>query len=276
MKIEWRKVTWYSKLLAVVLFVGVFILGLYLGAAYNEVRHMSAGMSADVQSAAAWNWKKYHRFPSATDATSTPAKIKQIKNITTSSSTTPVVKPTATSSGTSVVTPPAAPLLVQTGSEVRFAAYITAYTYWDNTPPGSADISNPIIHQKAGGTGTYNDPITVAVGHSFATEKDVLDYPAGTKFYLPYIKKYFIVEDTCGDGKTPQNGPCHTGYQGHPWLDLWIDGANGTRASSNTCAENLTEVHTIIEHPASNYTVIIGPVYNSACAQQFADAVVTI
>lgn len=31
MKIEWNKVTWYSKLAAVVLFVGVFFLGFWLG-----------------------------------------------------------------------------------------------------------------------------------------------------------------------------------------------------------------------------------------------------
>jgi hypothetical protein len=31
MNIEWNKVTWYSKLLAVVLFVGVFVLAFYLG-----------------------------------------------------------------------------------------------------------------------------------------------------------------------------------------------------------------------------------------------------
>lgn len=31
MRIEWNKVTWYSKLLAVVLFVGTFFMGFYLG-----------------------------------------------------------------------------------------------------------------------------------------------------------------------------------------------------------------------------------------------------
>jgi hypothetical protein len=103
------------------------------------------------------------------------------------------------------------------------------------------------------------------------TGKDVLDYPAGTKFYLPYLKKYFIAEDTCGDGRTPENGPCHSGYQGHPWLDLWIDGANGSRSSTDRCASDITELHTIIQNPASNYAVVAGPVYNNGCAQQFGD-----
>ena len=38
MKIQWNKVTWYSKVIAVVLFVGVFFLGLYLGKEYEEAR----------------------------------------------------------------------------------------------------------------------------------------------------------------------------------------------------------------------------------------------
>jgi hypothetical protein len=158
------------------------------------------------------------------------------------------------------------------GTEVRFKAYLTSYTYWDNTPPGSADISHPVIHSKAGGTGTYKDPITLAVGHSMATGKDVLDYPAGTKFYIPNLRKYFIVEDTCGDGNSPQNGPCHTGHNGTPWLDMWIDGASGTSSTSNTCAEVLTETHLVIKNPSSLYPVSPGAVFSASCAKQWGDA----
>ena len=43
-------------------------------------------------------------------------------------------------------------------------AFITGYTWWDNSPPGSAQIARPVLHQRAGGNGTYSDPITVAVG----------------------------------------------------------------------------------------------------------------
>lgn len=42
MKIEWNKVTWYSKLAAVILFVGVFILGFLLGA---KTAHACSPMS---------------------------------------------------------------------------------------------------------------------------------------------------------------------------------------------------------------------------------------
>jgi hypothetical protein len=154
---------------------------------------------------------------------------------------------------------------VLVGSTAGFEAYITGYSYWDNTPPGSGDISNPVLHDNAGGTGTYADPITLAVGHSIVGGKDILDYPEGTKFYLPYLKKYAIVEDTCGDGRTPQNGPCHTGYQGHAWLDLYVGGQGASRSSSDSCMSRLTGVHSVIKDPAANYPVSAGSLTEAGC-----------
>ena len=49
--------------------------------------------------------------------------------------------------------------------EQSFQAYLTGYSFWDNTPPGSAAIARPVIHRRAGGSGTYGDPITIAVGY---------------------------------------------------------------------------------------------------------------
>jgi len=125
-----------------------------------------------------------------------------------------------------------------------------------------------VLHDKAGGTGTYADPITVAVGHSMATGKDVLDYPAGTRFYLPYVRRYFIVEDTCGDGSTPQNVPCHnlaTAQKGATtWIDLYVGGGSGDNKSAVTaCAETITALHQLIINPASNYPVVVGPLFQS-------------
>lgn len=149
-----------------------------------------------------------------------------------------------------------------------YMAYITAYTYWDNTPPGSSAISNPVIHSEAGGTGTYIDPITLAVGHSITPEAHTLDYEPGTRFYLPHLKKYFIVEDTCGDGDTPQHVPCHIGFEGSPWLDIWIDGKDGTRGDTDACAAAITGLYPAIKNPTDNYPVIAGPVYSSrGCAR---------
>jgi len=158
--------------------------------------------------------------------------------------------------------------------EVRLIAYTTGYAAYDNTPRGSTAISNPVIHSAAGGTGTYSDPTTLAVGHSITGGKDTLDYPAGTKFYVPNLRRYFIVEDTCGDGSTPQNGPCHTGYQGHVWVDLYV--GESLNPQVLTCEDAITDLHLVIINPASNYAVAAGPVYNgNTCATQYSDTVVT-
>ncbi len=160
--------------------------------------------------------------------------------------------------------------------ETRFKAYITGYSFFDNTPPGSPEISDPVIHQTAAGTGTYCDPITVAVGHSITNGVDTLDFPKGTTFYVPNLRKYFLVEDTCGDGNTPQNGACHKGFPSNAvaWLDVWIDGRSGTRAATDACMDAITKVSLVIRDPARTYRVVPGPVFNAACAQQFGDTVV--
>lgn len=190
-------------------------------------------------------------------------------------STAPGAKPTASgsssSSGGGTPHTSAAPA----GSAHVIQAYTTAYSWFDNTPAGSSSISNPVLHQTAGGTGTYADPITVAVGHSITGGRDVLDWPAGTRFYIPNLRRYFIVEDTCGDGGTPQNGPCHTGYpaSASTWLDLWAGGQGGTSSGADKCMNAVTRVTTVVVDPASTYPVVAGDVYGAAgCTQQFGDA----
>ena len=150
-------------------------------------------------------------------------------------------------------------------SERAFSAYITGYSYWDNTPPGSSAISKPVIHRRAGGTGTYADPITMAVGHTITGGRQTLDYPAGTRFYLSGLRKYAIVEDVCGDGAMPQNGPCHIGRNGLPWLDIYVDGAKSARESSTACMNRLTRVHRVIQNPAPGYPVVAGALTESGC-----------
>ncbi|HWB33783.1 MAG TPA: hypothetical protein VG753_00460 [Candidatus Paceibacterota bacterium] len=307
MAIPWTRVTWYSQALAIVLFVATLALGFWLGAQYGEAVGGQAfndvGETLIASPAALsgmyphsikssfpfFSWGRGAQSPSTsgstgktTSSSSSVATSSYPSSSSTSSTTGSVTNPlsgsqssnTGSTQPPSTSVPPTQPAQ-NASQEIRFTAYLTAYTYWDNTPPGSSEISNPIIHQVAGGTGTFSDPITVAVGHSISGRTDTLDYPAGTKFYLPYLRKYFIVEDTCGDGNTPQNGPCHTGYQGHPWLDLWLDGANGTRASSDDCASDITDLHTIIENPAPNYLVVPGPIYSTSCATQYSDTAVT-
>lgn len=161
--------------------------------------------------------------------------------------------------------------------------YTTAYTYFDNTPAGSADIAFPhsrygsTIHNKAGGTGTYNDPITLAVGHVITGGKSTPDFAPGTRFYFPDVRKYAIVEDICGDGGTPQDIPCHnvsTAAHGSTlWLDIWIGGSAGDDpAALDKCAGIVTDstgaLHTVVKDPSPNYAVVPGAVYqNGYCIQ---------
>lgn len=149
--------------------------------------------------------------------------------------------------------------------ETAFKVYLTGYSYWDNTPPGSAAISKPVIHRRAGGRGTYTDPITLAVGHSIIGRRQTLDYPAGTKFYLKNLRKYAIVEDVCGDGNRPQNGPCHTGKNGYPWIDIYVDGSKSPSRNATQCAYNITSFQTVIMNPRSDYPVVIGPLTETGC-----------
>ncbi|WP_346960306.1 hypothetical protein [uncultured Arthrobacter sp.] len=160
--------------------------------------------------------------------------------------------------------PAPAPVVPASSSErIVHTAYTTAYTWYDNTPAGSTTISHPVLHKTAGGTGTYKDPITIAVGHSLATGKDVLDFPAGTRIYLPDVRRYFIVEDSCGDGDDPQGGPCHqgtnvNGTNSTVWIDMWIGGQSTTADGADNCASKVTSMRTAVFNPASNYVVAPG------------------
>jgi hypothetical protein len=149
--------------------------------------------------------------------------------------------------------------------ETSFNIYLTGYSYWDNTPPGSAEISKPVIHRKAGGKGTYSDPITIAVGHVIIGNRQTLDYKASTRFYIPNLRKYVIVEDVCGDGRRPQDGPCHTGRNGLPWLDIYVDGRRSRSGDATQCARRITSVQKIIINPARDYPVVSGPLTENGC-----------
>jgi hypothetical protein len=175
--------------------------------------------------------------------------------------------------------PPGGSPTPPTGSPARdLTAYVTGYDYWDNTPPGSPVISNPVIHKVAGGTGTWQDPTTVAVGHSIINGQDILDWAAGTRFYIPNLRRYFIVEDTCGDGPDPQDEPCHdlstAPHGAQTWLDVWVDGSQMSQSAANNCEDEITHLQLVIENPAADYAVVPGSIAGSSCTQQYGNTVV--
>ncbi len=87
--------------------------------------------------------------------------------------------------------------LVPSSGTTTVKAFMTLYGYVDNSPPGPV-IAHPCgARQRAGGTGTYADPIT------FAT--DVNEMPWCEIIYVPYMERYFIHEDECSECDTDWN-----------------------------------------------------------------------
>jgi hypothetical protein len=150
-----------------------------------------------------------------------------------------------------------------TATNARF--YVTLYGFVDNSPP-SAIISNPVIHKKAGGTGTFKDPIT------FATDKR--EEKPGTIVYYAYLRKYFIMEDTCSECTRDWNGNNGDNpvppRNGHRWrIDLWAGGDKRSlhgadKAALLACEDKLTQDKggTVTLHPSSNLPVDLAPIYN--------------
>jgi hypothetical protein len=130
----------------------------------------------------------------------------------------------------------------------QLTIWLTGYSWQDNTPPGSSTVGEPVLHKEAGGTGTYADPITVAVpGHQGA-----MDWQPGTRFYLPTVQRYVMVEDS-GAAKPPSGADTH--------LDMWIGGQDGTKDTTDDCEDNLTGDVPAIVNPPQNEQVMSGPIF---------------
>ncbi|WP_445182158.1 hypothetical protein ACTXG6_26860 [Pseudonocardia sp. Cha107L01] len=158
----------------------------------------------------------------------------------------PAVRPSAPPP---LAAPPAAPA----PAAKQLNIWLTGYSWQDNTPPGSSVVGEPVLHQQAGGTGTFADPITVAVpGHQGA-----MAWQPGTRFYLPTVKRYVIVEDS-GASRAPAGTDTH--------LDMWIGGQDGTLAATNACEDSLTGRVAAELNPPNNLPVIVGSIYaNQRC-----------
>jgi hypothetical protein len=119
------------------------------------------------------------------------------------------------------------------------AVYLTFYGWPDNSPPGNAIAYQksdgfPTVHNGAGGTGTYADPIT------FAT--DQAEFAVGTLLFAPVIQKYLIMEDDCAE--------CDTDWSGsQKWhIDVWMN-SNASDNSNDVlaCEDQWTRTSTTVE-----------------------------
>ena len=132
--------------------------------------------------------------------------------------------------------------------------FLTFYGWSDNTPPGG-DISFPNIHSTAGGKGTFADPIT------FATATAELS--PGTKVWVPRVKKYFIMEDSCEECTADWNGHGPDGGLKLRHIDLWIGGKGDSPFDAIDCEDALTysnadgtpALEPVIANPPSNEPV---------------------
>jgi hypothetical protein len=140
---------------------------------------------------------------------------------------------------------------------------VTLYGWPDNSPPGNA-IAYPAsdgyntIHDAAGGTGTYSDPITYAT--------DQAELPIGTIVYYPYLHRYFIMEDDCVECDADWTGSGPDGGPGLHHIDLWV-GGQGAQSDSDVinCEDNLTQNSAqVIVNPPSDEPVDTTPLFDSS------------
>jgi len=123
--------------------------------------------------------------------------------------------------------------------------YITFYGFPDNScQTENQHTCNDIAYPKSGGfptkhdvategKGTYSDPVTYAgAGDDNGNGGPV---KPGTIIYVPYLEKYFVMEDSCFE--------CTNDWKsGHNWhVDLWM-GSNTVNGKNKiiACEDNLT------------------------------------
>lgn len=130
------------------------------------------------------------------------------------------------------------------GARVTINAELTGYSYWDNNPPGSAEICCGVLHTTAGGRGTFADPVTVATPTG--------ETAPGTRLYIPRIRRYAIVEDSGATGMDLHH------------FDIYVDGAGQSRGASDRCMDEITGQSTVMLNPPPGYPVTAGPLTGSS------------
>jgi 3D (Asp-Asp-Asp) domain-containing protein len=160
------------------------------------------------------------------------------------------------SAATSAATPTAAPAPSSAAAakpagaaqSVSRKVEVTFYAAADNDPPGSADIAYPNSrHATAGGTGTVDDPLSLAT--------DPREIRPGVLVYYPPVQKYYVMEDDCA--------PCIDEWNANrnPHVDLWM--ANSTDPAVQDCEAAFTpdDPDTIIINPPTNLPVDTTPLF---------------
>lgn len=131
--------------------------------------------------------------------------------------------------------------------------YITYYGFPDNDPPGDK-IAYPknrvsgAFHNQAGGIGTYSDPIT------FASDPAYIE--VGTIYYLPYLKKYIVMEDYCESCSENLN-------EGKSHIDIWMQSKAEFEDELIDCQRKWTrKSEIVITNPSPNLPVSSSPLFD--------------
>ncbi|GIG61394.1 carbohydrate-binding protein [Longispora fulva] len=141
--------------------------------------------------------------------------------------------------------------------------FLTFYGWWDNTPPGG-DISYPQIHDTAGGKGSYADPITFATSTS--------ELAAGTRVWVPRVRKYFIMEDSCQECSADWSGHGPNGGPNLRHIDLWLGGKGGNAMNAIDCedalthynADNTPTMEPVVVNPGADEPYDATPIFNTS------------
>ena len=141
--------------------------------------------------------------------------------------------------------------LILTGPPQKQRAWLTGHPQADKSNNKNANkLSDPVVHDEPGGTGTYNDPISASVPPGADRVWQV-----GARFYVPALQRYAIVEDT-GASMPPSD------QEGH--LDLWIGEKTGKTKNAKTaldeCLNKINRENApVVLNPPSDLPTTPGP-----------------
>ena len=157
--------------------------------------------------------------------------------------------PSAVPSPSTAPPPPPPPPPPVAAPGVPLTIQLTGYSFQDNTPPDSAQVCCSVLHHDAGGQGTFGDPITVAVPGDGGQG---MLFPAGTRFYLPTVRRYVIVEDSGAS------------RYALPHLDMWVDGRGSSPGGTEACMSAITGKVPAELGPPPGRPVLPGPIDSAA------------
>ena len=137
----------------------------------------------------------------------------------------------------------------------RQGTYFTSYGYNDNDDGnghfGTAAIAYPDSHHAIAteGKGSYSDPIT------FATDRR--EIPPHTMIYVPYLQKYFFMEDGCSECSSDWNN-------GHRWrTDLFMGGNTALQPEPalDDCESEITRNAVMYINAGPGFPVDVQPLF---------------